>query len=63
MIGSVLELDHVADRPRRREAVHLRHHRVHQDEVDVRVRPEELERDLAVLGVEDLDAALLEHAA
>ena len=37
MIGSAAKLRHRADRPRRLVAVHLGHHDVHQDEVDVGV--------------------------
>jgi hypothetical protein len=42
-------------------AVHLGHHDVHQDDVDVRVLAEGLDALAAVLGVDDRHAVPLEH--
>src|SRR6476620_10227311 len=51
-----------ADDPHRLVAVHARHHDVHQDEVDLRMLPQELDAVLPVLGVEHLHAVGLEDA-
>ena len=51
-----------ADAPHRLVAVHLRHHHVHQDEVDLGMAVEHLERVAPVLGVEHAHALGLERA-
>jgi len=56
-----LELQDVTDRARRGESVHLRHHRVHEDQVHVGMLGEHLQRDLAVLRVEHRDEDLALH--
>ena len=61
MIGSCSNSGDLAHGLHRLVAVHLRHHDVHQDEVDVRVRAERLDPVPAVLGEDDLHAVRLEH--
>ena len=56
------ELRQLADRPRRLVAVHLRHHDVHQDDVDVRRPAEDVQRLPAVLGREHVHPPVLQHA-
>ena len=57
----VLPLGALADAAQRLVAVHLRHHDVHQDDVDVRVLLELGERALAVLGVDHVHLVALEQ--
>ena len=62
MIGSFSNSGSCADRERRLVAVQLRHHHVHQDEVDVARRPQGLDPLTAVLGEQDLHPVRLERA-
>ena len=57
-----LEARHRADRARRLVAVHLGHHHVEQDEVDVGVLVQALDALAAVLGEDDLHPAHLQRA-
>ena len=57
MIGRSRNRPDLADRPHRVVAVHVRHHDVHQDDVDVRRLLELLDRLLAGLGRDDVHAA------
>ncbi len=52
----------LADRPRRLVAVHLWHHDVHQDDVDLRRRTQDVERLAAVLGPNHVHVPALQHA-
>ena len=55
MIGSDVEARVRADVAHRLVAVHLRHHDVHEDDVDVGRRLQLLDRHEPVLGVDDLE--------
>src|SRR6266540_1640534 len=58
----LLERVVLTDRARRLIAVELRHHDVHQDEIDLRIGAEQLDAVPPVLRVQDLHAVALEHA-
>ncbi len=62
MIGSAAKRAIGADAPHRLVAIHLGHHHVHQDEIDLGVALQRLERVVPVLGVEHAHALGLEGA-
>ena len=62
-IGRFLQLRDLADLAHRLDAVHLRHHDVHQHDVDVRLVLQDADRVAAVVGRDDRHVVLLQHAS
>src|SRR5690242_6846601 len=57
----IAQLRNLTNRARRLVAVHLRHHHVHEHEIDVRRSFQQIDRVLAVLGERDAHAVIIEH--
>ena len=60
-IGKLAAARELADLLHRRDAVHLRHHDVHQDDVDLGVRLDEADRLAAGFGRDDRHAFVVEN--